>query len=149
LFTVHVANEVHTGPRNPGDPVQTFPANMFRIQGDLFGDPDFAQLNIRAGTSFGLPSPGQTTLTQLPGGDWNVDSFFDITYRIDFQGAPGGQLDGLSGSTTGTIRMQTGDPHDPFANIPAVSTPWLLAIGALLAVSGMAALTALRRRTAG
>jgi hypothetical protein len=37
-----------------------------------------------------------------------VDSFFDITYRIDFVGAPGGQLAGMSGSTTGTIRMRAG-----------------------------------------
>jgi hypothetical protein len=55
-----------------------------------------------------LPSPGHTTLTQLPGGNWSVDSFFDITYRIDFVGKAGGPLGGMSGSTTGTIRMQTG-----------------------------------------
>jgi hypothetical protein len=41
-------------------------------------------------------------------GNWNVDSFFDITYRIDFIGAPTGPLAGRSGSTTGTIRMMTG-----------------------------------------
>jgi hypothetical protein len=51
-----------------------------------------------------MPSPGHTTLTQLPGGNWAVDSFFDITYRIDFVGSPGGALGGMSGSTTGTIR---------------------------------------------
>jgi hypothetical protein len=48
-------------------------------------------------------------LSRLPGGDWNVDSFFDLTYRIDFAGAAGGPLGGFSGSTTGTIRMQAGD----------------------------------------
>ena len=44
----------------------------------------------------GLPSPGHTTLTQLPGGDWSVDSFFDITYRIDFVGHPGKSLNGVA-----------------------------------------------------
>jgi hypothetical protein len=101
----------HIGPRTLGDPVQTFPNDMFMMQGQLPpGDPDFDLLRITAGTNFGLPSPGQTTLTLTPGGDWEVDSFFDITYRIDFVGAPGGPLGGLSGSTTATIRMQMGEP---------------------------------------
>ena len=59
-------------------------------------------LRIQAGQSFGLPSPGHTTLTRLPGGDFNVDSFFDITYQIEFQGSPGGILAGMSGATTAT-----------------------------------------------
>lgn len=108
-LTVPVDFETHTGPRTPGDTIQTFSTDMFRLQGQLpAGDPDFCQLSITAGTDFGLPSPGHTTLTQLPSGDWHVDSFFDIAYRIEFQGCPGSQLDGLSGSTTGTIRMSTG-----------------------------------------
>jgi hypothetical protein len=82
---------------------------MYRIQGQFPpGDPDFDLLRITAGTSFGLPSPGHTTLTHTPDGNWSVDSFFDITYRIDFVGAPGGPLSGKSGSTTLTIRMQVG-----------------------------------------
>jgi hypothetical protein len=48
---------------------------------------------------------GHTALTQLPGGNWAVDSFFDITYGIDFIGSPGSLLAGRSGSTTATIRM--------------------------------------------
>jgi len=101
--------ETHTAPRTPGQPVQSFDTDMFRMFGQLPpGDPDFDLLRITGGTDFGLPSPGHTTLTQLPGGRWSVDSFFDITYRIDFIGAPGGPLAGMSGSTTGTIRMATG-----------------------------------------
>ncbi len=41
---------------------------MYRLQGELVGDPDFCTLNITAGTDYGLPSPGQTTLTDLGGG---------------------------------------------------------------------------------
>ena len=102
--------QTHVGPRTPGAPVQSFDTDMYQLAGQLPpGDPDFDLLRITAGTNFGMPSPGHTTLTQLPGGNWAVDSFFDITYRIDFIGSPGGPLAGLSGSTTATIRMQTGD----------------------------------------
>jgi hypothetical protein len=99
--------EIHTAPRVNGNPVQTFNTDMFRLFGQTTGDPDFDLLRITAGTDFGLPSPGQTTLTQA-GTNWAVDSFFDITYRIDFVGAPGGSLAGRSGSTTGTVRFHTG-----------------------------------------
>jgi hypothetical protein len=105
-----LSTEIHTGPRTPGAPVQDFATNMFRQFGQITGDPDFDLLRIVAGSDFGLPSPGHTTLTQLPGGTWAVDSFFDITYRIDFVGAAGGPFAGMSGSTTGTIRMATGVP---------------------------------------
>ncbi len=111
-FTRHIQMpltcEMHTGPRVPGQPVQSFDTDMFRVQGQLPpGDPDFDLLRITAGTGFGMPSPGHTTLTRLPGGNWAVDSFFDITYRIDFVGKPGRPLGGMSGSTTATIRMST------------------------------------------
>ncbi len=105
-----VACVTHTGPRDPGDPVQCFPNDMFRLQGEIFGDPDFELLRVTAGSDFGLPSPGATTLTRLPSGDFNVDSFFDIEYRIEFQGAPGGALDGLAGTTQSRVRMQAGTP---------------------------------------
>ncbi|UCC30105.1 MAG: hypothetical protein JSU86_18145, partial [Phycisphaerales bacterium] len=107
-LAVPIYCEVHTGPRNPGDPVQTFPNDMFRLQGELFGDPDFCTFHVVGGTDFGLPSPGQTTLTQLPSGDFAVDSFFDITYQIEFEGCLGTQLADYGGTTTATIRMQTG-----------------------------------------
>jgi len=100
--------EMHIGPRRPGEPVQSFDTDMFRLQGQLPpGDPDFDLLRITAGNGFGMPSPGHTTLTKLPDGNWAVDSFFDITYRIDFVGSPGRPLGGMSGSTTATIRMST------------------------------------------
>ena len=110
-ITLPVNFETHTGPRAPGSPVQSFDTDMFRLQGQLPpGDPDFDLLRITAGSDFGMPSPGHTTLTKASGGNWNVDSFFDIAYRIDFIGAPGGAFAGMSGSTTASIRMRVGEP---------------------------------------
>jgi len=108
IIAVPFSMEVHSAPRTPGNPVQSFDTDMFRLFGQITGDPDFDLLRVTGGTDFGLPSPGHTTLTQRPGGTWAVDSFFDITYRIDFVGRPGGALSGMSGSTTATIRMGTG-----------------------------------------
>ena len=106
VLDLPVSGEITTNPRRPGDSVQSFDTDMRRLQGQLpIGDPDFDLLRITAGTDLGLPSPGHTTLTMLSDGNWAVDSFFDITYRIDFVGAPGGPLAGHSGSTTGTIRL--------------------------------------------
>jgi hypothetical protein len=59
-----------------------------------------------------------------------VDSFFDITYRIDFVGAPGGALAGRSGSTTQMTRI------------------WLVPSPAGAALAGLAMVGVLRRRRA-
>lgn len=134
--------EVHTGPRNPGDPEQTFLTNMEFLEGEIFGDPDFCTFRFQGGSAFGLPSPGETTLTKLPNGNFNVDSFFDISYTIDFQGCPGSPLDGFGGRTQGTIRMQTGRPVvEP---IPTLSTWGLMLFGGLLLA--MLAVASFRRQ---
>ena len=114
-----------TAPRIPGTTPQNFATRMNFFQATLPpGDPDFDLLRITAGNGFNLPSPGDATLTQSAGGDWNVDSFFDITYRIDFIGAPGGPLAGMSGSTTGTIRMsQNGSSDSDRDGIPDGGDP--------------------------
>jgi len=129
---VPVVSHVETGPRTPGDPVQSFGANYLSLEGDLFGDPDFDFLSLRWGDAFGLPSPGLTTLTDLQDGTFNVDSFFDIEYRIDFQGAPGSILEGFSGTTQKNAKVQRGVP---IANesTPALYGPWVtVMLGALL-----------------
>lgn len=105
VLNMPVNGAIETSPRTPGDPAQSFDTDMLELQGQLLGDPDFDLLRITAGTDFGLPSPGHTTLTKLPDGNWAIDSFFDITYRIEFVGAPGGSLAGQSGSNTSTIRL--------------------------------------------
>jgi hypothetical protein len=101
---------VQSQPRTPFAAVQSFNTDMQQLQGSITGDPDFDLLRITAGTGFGMPSPGHTTLTRQPTGNWAIDSFFDITYRIDFVGHPGGHLGGMSGSTTATIRMAAAPP---------------------------------------
>lgn len=100
-----VFGQTDIGLRMPNQPLQSFPSHMMSWQSQLLpGDPDFDLLRITAGASFGLPSPGQTTLTQV-GTAWEVDSYFDLNYRIDFIGRAGGPLAGLASSTTGTIRI--------------------------------------------
>jgi hypothetical protein len=98
---LQVTNETASAPRVGGDAVQDFDTEMLAMQGALFGDPDFDFIRLEAGSSFGLPSPGHTTLTRLgpPGSDFQVDSFFDVFYRIEFQGAPGSILQGFGGAT--------------------------------------------------
>jgi hypothetical protein len=111
-LAVPVFGEMHTAPRNPGDPVQSFANRIYRLTGQLFGDPDFCEFIIRGGSyyAYGPDNNGQTVLTQLPTGDFDVDSFFDITYQIDFEGCPGSQLEDYVGTTTAVTRMETGAP---------------------------------------
>jgi hypothetical protein len=121
-LTLPVQMQSASAPRTPGNPVQSFDTEMLGMSGQITGDPDFDLLRITGGSSFGMPSPGHTTLTSLAGGNWAVDSFFDITYRIDFVGAPPGPFGGLSGSTT--------DPNH-FTGVPEPGTWVLLGLGAV------------------
>ena len=108
------STQTQSAPRTPGDPVQTFDTDFSSyLAATAAGDPDFAVLQIVAGTSFGLSSPGQTTLTTLGNGTFMVDSFFDIAYQISFEGAPGGALEGLAGITAGTLRVEAAMERNP------------------------------------
>ncbi len=106
---------IQEGP-NPfaGQDVQEFDIELLSLDVQLPpGDPDFDLLRVTAGNGFGLPSPGHTTLTRLPGGDFVVDSFFDITYRIDFQGAPGGPLSGVTSGPTPPPQSDVWEMYQP------------------------------------
>lgn len=98
--------ETHTGPRKAGAHVQKFDTQMYKLQGEISGDPDFQSLRIVAGGAFGLDSPGITRLKARKNGTFEVDSFFDIHYQIEFVGNPEGRLKGLGGVTDGTVRME-------------------------------------------
>ncbi len=131
LAEIPIVLTLDTGPRTPGDAVQDFDTDMFRLEGELFGDPDFDLLRITGGTDLGLPSPGHTTLTRLgpPGSDFAVDSFFDIEYRIEFTSTPTGSLPPATGDVTESarceqpLRLANGVPFDPLAGSSVVRTP--------------------------
>jgi hypothetical protein len=105
--------EIHAGVRPYGAPVQDFPAVLWHLHGLVLGDPDFDLLKISAGDAIGLPSPGQVKLTEMPGGGYEVDSFFDVTHRIEYQGGPGGALGGMSGWEITSRHLQIGQPTQP------------------------------------
>ena len=109
--------EVHSAPRTNGASVQSYDTVLFRLFSQITGDADFDLLRVSGGTDFGLPSPGHTTLTQS-GSNWDVNSFFDLTYRIDFVGRAGGPFTGRSGSTTNTVRLLV-IPEPVFAGLLA------------------------------
>lgn len=121
----------YTAPRVPGELIQEFGCELGNLMGQITGDPDFDLLRLTAGDSHGFPAPGGTTLTRLPDGRWNVDSFFDVTFKIEFAGAPGGMLAGLSGITTGPAPVRThqgenGWDHCDVFNIAFDATGWMI-----------------------
>lgn len=119
-ITVPADCETHTGRRTLGAPIQDFATDMYKLQGQVIGDPDFALLRVTAGTAFGLPSPGRTTLYDQGNGTYRVESYFDISYTIEFEGAPGGSLEGLGGITQGNTRISltSGEPCQDASDNP-------------------------------
>ena len=117
-ITMPVTMRFHTGPQATGANVQSFALDLAQAQGQIVADVDFDLLRLSAGTNFGLPSPGKAVLTRDGTGDYLVDSFFDITYRVDFVGHPGGTFSGLSGSTTSEHRQRAGVLTNPPCGVP-------------------------------
>jgi hypothetical protein len=109
IFMPLPSSVIDWGPRVLGDPTQVFPSDIFDLSGEVFGDPDFDVLQFRTGSSLALPGAGSTTLTRLgpPGSDFQVDSFFDVEYEIEYVGAPGSILEGYTGIVQRMTRLQT------------------------------------------
>ena len=125
IFTEVVSN------RGPGDPTPSFGTEMMALSGELppGGSANFCFLAISAGSQLAGPRLGQVDLTPLPGGKFQVDSFFDVSYRITYSGCPGSILDGLSGvSDLDTVHVEA------FGTtlIPAVSQWGLIVFGTLM-----------------
>lgn len=118
-----IGHEIHLAPRTPFTTPQAFNTDLFRLFGQVTSDPDFDLLRVVAGTDFGLPSPGFSQLTQA-GPAWDLYSYYDMTYRIDFVGNPAGVLAGRSGSTTGVVRLYI---------VPAPGAAGLLACAGVIA----------------
>lgn len=111
--------QISWGPRVPFAPVQTFPANLQRLQGQIFGDPDFDLLRITGGTDFGMTTLGQAQVV-TSFGNWAVSGYFDLNHRIDFVGSPTGPFAGMSGSTNRQRRF-TMCPENA---VPTTITTW-------------------------
>jgi hypothetical protein len=124
--------EENTAPRTLNAPIQSFDTVMTRLFGQIVNpadnDPDFDLLRVVAGNDYGMPSPGHTDLLQT-GFLWEAYSYFDLAYRIDFIGRPGGQFGGMSGSSQGTVRLSLGEPIVP------EPTSAVLAIGSVIALA--------------
>lgn len=110
-LSVPARTETHTGPRRPGEAVQSFDTVMYRLEGEIKGDKDFEYLSIVAGTGNGLESPGHTTLYQQKDGRWLVESHFNIQFKASFKGARGSKLEGLSDGFDGVITMTAVAPE--------------------------------------
>jgi len=121
FITLPVTGTMSSAPRTPGDAVQDFDTELNSLEGELFGDPDFCTLHLTAGLDFILPGAGHTTLTRIgsPGTDFQVDSFFDIGYQIDWQGCPGSILDGQGGTSGETQNFKTCE-----SPVPAAGMSW-------------------------
>ncbi|MDZ4806399.1 MAG: hypothetical protein SGI90_16215 [Candidatus Eisenbacteria bacterium] len=113
------AQRISWSPRVANAAVQNVLGDLERLSGQVTGDPDFDLLRITGGGDFGMPSPGQAQLV-TSAGQWATSSFFDIQYRIDFVGKPGGALAGMSGSTTRTRRFTM----CPRSVVPVLPSTW-------------------------
>jgi len=122
-INVNVHCVVYTAAHVPGEKIDT---EMASLQGSISGDADFDLLEISAGADLGLGSSmGITSFQDAGAGMIRTYSFFFMNYQIYFEGASGGDLAGLSGTTTGTARMGIDPP------VPSVSE-WGLVVMALV-----------------
>ncbi|MDP6636474.1 MAG: PEP-CTERM sorting domain-containing protein [Phycisphaerae bacterium] len=78
----NVLTHVETGPRDPGEAVQDFDTEMVALS--LSGNVGGASFTIQE--SLSQASTGLTKITDLGGGDYSIDSFFDISTELSVDG---------------------------------------------------------------
>ena len=108
-LTMPVQTFINWSPEANHQPNQGRAADLYFLYGELAGDPDFSLLRISGGTGFGMPSLGHTTIEKQANGDWKLDSSYDLTYRIEWAGAPAGLLAGEGGATQAVLKLQAGE----------------------------------------
>ena len=106
-LTIPISGQSVSAPRGGSATPQSFEADLVSIFGQISGDPDFSLFRVTAGSAFGMPSPGHTVFTRQ-GGSWIVDSYFDLTYQVEFNGTVGGRFSGLHSVTRSANRFQAG-----------------------------------------
>jgi len=100
-ITLNLDCEAHAGPYDKGEPFISFPTEMMRVEGGLQGDPDFEMLHLVGGTENGFPSPGHLTAVDQGDGTYAIDSTFQMSFQVEYVGAPGGALEGFAGVMEG------------------------------------------------
>jgi hypothetical protein len=106
VFDIPANFEVHTAPHPEELREMSFDTHMHSIEGQGTNVGPFAAFRLVGGTANGYESPGRTSLIPEGDGNFAIDSTFNIGYRIDYVGAPGGPLDGASGTYQSTILMK-------------------------------------------
>jgi hypothetical protein len=130
--TMQTVGYFHTAPRTPGEPVQDFDMAVFQLIGTINGDPDFCEIDLRAGIHFGLPSPGHTTFTLQQGGDFDVLSTLDLNWELTWSGCPESALAGLGGIDAGVAALAQGS----VAAVPAMAPAGAAGLMCALLVAG-------------
>lgn len=114
--TIPTQVKVASGPLNAISGPFNTPTEMLQIMGSGSDGFFFDSLTITAGSDFGYPSPGQVSIGPIsPNGTVSLQSSFDIGFRMEFTGAPGGPLDGLDGCVETNAVVEAGGP-DSTAN---------------------------------
>lgn len=99
--------KVYATAQNPEAEKQVLQTEMAFLAGSA-SNKVFSHFTLKAGREHGFPSPGQTTLIQNPDGTVSVYSWFNVGFRIEWEGAAGGPLAGKSGVEEGSIPMIAG-----------------------------------------
>jgi hypothetical protein len=97
---------VDTAPHPEELQAMSFDTDMNAIEGKATDSTIFSVFHLVGGTANGYPSPGHTSLIPAEDGSFGVDSTFSIGYRIEFEGAKGGPLEGAAGKVESSILMK-------------------------------------------